>query len=219
MQGYTLSGRLHNESTLWLTHRAGHSVSQLALTVAPSWRAPMALIAAISGGHPRPSLWQYLEGTHGPHCGNIRRTPKALTVAISGGHSLALIAATSKRALTSPHSHNIQRALPVQISFCMQQSQKRSYALRYGMQTREKAREGLKWSAKEEAQHFSDKAYWDCQLDKQLLHSGIMQCLSNHPKLTSIVDQLTSSHSSLCSIVSYPDPTLFQAKGSGSGDH
>ena len=82
-----MSGRLQNESTLWLTHRAGHSVSHLALTVAPSRRAPMALIAAISGGHPRPSLWQYPEGTHGPHCGNIRR------------------------ALTSPHCSNIRRAL------------------------------------------------------------------------------------------------------------
>ena len=184
MQVIPLSGRLQNESTLWLTH-------------------PSRTLCLTAGPH----CSTFTEGTHGPHCGNIRR---ALTSPHCGN---------IRRTLTSPHSHNIRRALPVQISLCMQQLQKRSYALRYGMQTPEKAREGLKWSAKEEAQHFSDKAYWDCQLDKQLLHSGIMQCLSNHPKMTSIVDQLTSSHSSLCSIVSYPDPTLFQAKGSGSSDH
>ena len=48
-----------------------------------------------------------------------------------------------------------------------------------------------------------------------VLHSGIMQCLSNHPKMTSVVDQLTPSYPSPCNIVLCPDPTLFQGKGSG----
>ena len=55
----------------------------------------MALIAAISRGHPWPSLRQSPEGSHGPHCGNIRKAPMALIAAISGGHSPALIAAIS----------------------------------------------------------------------------------------------------------------------------
>ena len=55
----------------------------------------MALIATISEGYPWPSLQQYLEGTRGPHCTNIRG------------------------ALTTLHSHNIQRAFPVHI-LCMQ---------------------------------------------------------------------------------------------------
>ena len=43
--------------------------------------------------------------------------------------------------------------------------------------------------------------------------SEIMQYLSNHPKMTSVVDQLTPSHPSLCNIVSCPD--LLWGKGSG----
>ena len=46
--------------------------------------------------------------------------------------------------------------------------------------------------------------------NKLLLHSGIMQRLSIYPKRTSIIDQLSPSHASLCNIVSYPNPTFFQ---------
>ena len=90
VQGYTLE---------WPA--AEMLVSQLALTVAPSRRAPKALIAAISGGHPRPSMRQYPEGTQGPHCSNIRRAPKALNAAISGGHFLSVFLSACSRPLIS----------------------------------------------------------------------------------------------------------------------
>ena len=87
--------------TLCLTAVASPQRAPMALIAAisrghpwPSWRqypeGTMALIVAISGGHPWPSLRQYPEGTHGPHCGNIWRAPMALIVATSGEHSLAL---------------------------------------------------------------------------------------------------------------------------------
>ena len=98
------------------------------------WHYPegtMALIAAISGGHPWASLWHYPEGTNGPHCGNIRRASMALIVAISGWHPWPSLrqypegthgphCCHIRRALTSLHSCDIRRALPVSIPLRLQ---------------------------------------------------------------------------------------------------
>ena len=95
-------------------------------------RAPMALIAAISRGHPWPSLRQCPEGTHGPHCCHIQRaltSPhscviwRALTSSCSCDIRKALTSphcCRIRRALTSPHSCDIWRALPVSIPLRLQ---------------------------------------------------------------------------------------------------
>ena len=89
--GTKVQGYISEWPSADLRYSVAHSLSQtLCPTAGPHCgnlrRAPMALIAAISGGHPWPSLWHYPEGTHGPHCGNIRRASMALIAAISGGH-------------------------------------------------------------------------------------------------------------------------------------
>ena len=98
-----LSGRLPNKllGIPWLTHRAGHSVHSWPSLYDLHGGHPWALMASISGGH-SPALIATISGGHS----------QALIAAISGGHSLALIAA---RALTSPFSSTIRRALPVSV--------------------------------------------------------------------------------------------------------